>query len=137
MPCREHAAQLCARQDEFSQLNTRVFIISFGTLPALHKWMNETCASFDVLFDPDRNVYRAYQLERSLLRSWSPRTIWTVAKLLLAGRKWISKQDDSDTSQLGGDFIVDKNGILRLVHPSHDPADRPPVDDLLKVIEKL
>lgn len=42
-----------------------------------------------------------------------------------------------DTSQLGGDFIVDRNGVLRLVHASHDPADRPPVDDLLNVLKNL
>jgi len=39
--------------------------------------------------------------------------------------------------ELGGDFIIDKHGILKLVYPSHDPTDRPPVDDLLAVIQGL
>ena len=130
-------AQLCQRQEEFKKLNTRVLIISFGTLPALQKWMRETCASFEVLLDPERAVYQAYQLDRSRLRSWSPRTLWVYAKLLAAGRKWIPNQDESDTSQLGGDFIVDAHGILRLVHRSHDPADRPAVNELLAVLKRL
>ncbi len=40
-------------------------------------------------------------------------------------------------SKIGGDFIVDRNGILRLVHPSHDPTDRPSVEALLKALEKI
>jgi hypothetical protein len=30
---------------------------------------------------------------------------------------------------------VDKSGVLRLIHPSHDPTDRPSVDELLKVLK--
>jgi peroxiredoxin len=127
---------LCARQDEFAKLNTRVFIISFGTLPALQQWMNEVCGTFTVLLDRNRSVYKAYQLERSRLRSYHPRVVWLYIK------RWFQRGDfyDShgdDTSQLGGDFIVDRHGILRLVHPSHEPTDRPSVDELLKTLKTL
>jgi hypothetical protein len=37
----------------------------------------------------------------------------------------------------GGDFIVDKNGVLRLVHPSHDPTDRPSADELLTMLKSI
>jgi len=127
---------LCARQDEFAELNTRVFIISFGTLPAVQQWMNETCTTFTVLLDRERTVYNAYGLERSKLRSKSPRTLWLYFTRWLQGQKFHDSHGD-DTSQLGGDFIVDRNGNLRFIYPSHDPADRPPVDDLLKVLKNL
>ncbi|MBI5823410.1 MAG: redoxin domain-containing protein [Chloroflexi bacterium] len=127
---------MCARQDEFAKLNTRVFIISFGTLPALQQWMDEVCGTFTVLLDRDRTVYKAYGLERSKLRSKSPRTIWLYFTRWLQGQKFHDSHGD-DTSQLGGDFIVDKNGVLRLVHPSHDPSDRPSVDELVKVIKGI
>ncbi len=99
--------------------------------------MRETCVSFEVLLDPERTVYQAYQLDRSRLRSWSPRTLWLYVKLLASGRKWIPKQDESDTSQLGGDFIVDAHGILKLAYRSYDPADRPSVDNLLAILKRL
>jgi peroxiredoxin len=127
---------LCARQDEFKQLNTRVFIVSFGTLPALQQWMKETCDSFDVLLDRDRAVYKAYGLERSYWRSRNLKTRWVYFKAWMAGVKTHDSHGD-DTSQLGGDFIVDKNGVLRLVYPSHDPTDRPHVEALLKVLKSL
>jgi alkyl hydroperoxide reductase subunit AhpC len=127
---------LCERQDEIAKLNTRVFIVSFGTLPALQQWMKETCNSFDVLLDRERSTYNAYGLERSYWRSRNLKTRWVYFKAWLSGQKTHASHGD-DTSQLGGDFIVDKNGIFRLVYPSHDPTDRPPVDNLLKVLKNL
>ena len=52
----------------------------------------------------------------------------------MAGRKLQPK--GGDTSQLGGDFIIDSQGKIQLAYRSHDPADRPPVEDLLEIIEK-
>jgi peroxiredoxin len=127
---------LCARQQEFADLNTRVFIISFGTFPGVQQWMQEVCSSFTVLLDRERTVYNAYGLERSRLRSWHPRVVWIYVKRWFQRGEFYDSHGD-DTTQLGGDFIVDKNGILRLVYPSHNPADRPPVDELLKVLASL
>lgn len=127
---------MCDRQEEFAKLNTRVFIISFGTLPALQQWMNEVCGTFTVLLDRDRVAYQAYGLERSRLRSWHPRVVWIYIKRWFQRGEFYDSHGD-DTSQLGGDFIVDKKGILRLVHASHDPTDRPSVEELLKVLKTL
>ncbi|GAB4463459.1 MAG: hypothetical protein Kow0070_24010 [Anaerolineales bacterium] len=127
---------MCARQQEFADLNTRVFIISFGTFPGVQQWMQEVCSSFTVLLDRERNVYNAYGLERSRLRSWHPRVVWIYIKRWFQRGEFYDSHGD-DTSQLGGDFIVDKNGVLRLVYPSHDPVDRPPVEALLKVLRNL
>ena len=128
-------AQLCQEIDELKALNTKVMIISFGTFPAAQAWLKETCAPFHLLLDSERAVYRAYGLERSFLRSWGPKTIWLYMRLLAAGRKWRGIQGDS--AQLGGDFIVDTNGVIRLAYRSHDPTDRPSVDDLLNLLRQI
>jgi peroxiredoxin len=130
-------AQLCQHQQEFVALKTRVLIVSFGTLPAVQTWLNETCTPFDVVLDRERAIYRAYQLERSFLRSRNLRTRFYYFKAWLAGKKSLDIHDGEDTSQLGGDFIVDSKGILRLAYPSHDPTDRPSADSLLKSLQQL
>ncbi len=111
-------------------------IVSFGMVPAVQRWMKETCQSFEVLLDTERSVYQAYHLEQSFFRSRNLRTRWYYLRAWLSGKKTHDAQGE-DTSQLGGDFIVDRKGILQLVYPSHDPTDRPPVDDLLKVLKTL
>ena len=95
--------------------------------------MKEVCNSFDVLLDRDRTVYRAYQLERSRLRSRHPHVIWIYIKRWFQHGEFYDSHGD-DSTQLGGDFIINSEGILKLAYPSHDPADRPLVDDLLKIL---
>lgn len=116
-------------------MNTRVLIITFGSLPGAQTWLEETCSPFRLLLDPERIVYQAYGLERSLLRSWNLHTIWTYVKLLVAGRKWRGVQGDS--AQLGGDFIIDSQGKIHLAYHSYDPADRPSVQDLLAILRSI
>ena len=117
------------------RLNVKVLIVSFGTFPAAQAWLEETCSPFELLLDPQRKTYEAYALERSLLRSWNLRTLWRYAQLLASGRQWRGIQGDS--TQLGADFIVDPNGVVRLAYYSHDPTDRPSVDHLLAALTDL
>jgi len=119
---RQHNVQLEA-------LRAQVMVISFGPMPGAQAWLKETGASFTLLLDPDRAAYRAYDLEHSLVRSWGPGVWLRYAQLLLAGRRWRGIQGDS--GQLGGDIVVDSSGIIRFVHRSHDPTDRPAVRQLL------
>ena len=128
-------AQLCQHLNELERTNTQVLIVTFGSLLGAHTWLKETCSSFRLLLDPERKVYQAYGLERSLLRSWNLPTIWTYGKLLASGRKWRGIQGDS--AQLGGDFITDSQGKIHLSYRSYDPTDRPPVEDLLSILRSI
>ena len=116
-------------------MNAEVLIVSFGTLPGARVWLEETCAPFHLLLDPEREVYEAYGLEKSLLRSWNLRTIGHYVRLLTSGRQWRGIQGDS--SQLGGDFVIDQKGNVRLAYRSHDPTDRPAATDLLELLRNL
>ncbi len=128
-------AQLCQHVDELENLHTQVWLVSFGTSELGRAWLQETCSPFTLLLDPQREAYRAFGLERSLLRSWRPKVWMEYARLLLSGRKWRGIQGDS--GQLGGDFIIDTDGIFHMVHPSQDPTDRPPVEELLHILGEL
>jgi len=125
-------AQLRPHAAEIESLNAQVVVISFGAALGAQTWLQETGAPFALLLDPDRAAYRAYGLEHSLVRSWGPRVWLRYAQLLLAGRPWRGIQGDS--GQLGGDIVVDANGIIRYAYRSHDPTDRPPVSQLLSVL---
>ena len=128
-------AQLRQYQAELEAHNTRVAIISFGSITLAQKWMEETKASFQFLLDPERKAYQAFGLEYSLGRSWSPKIWFEYARLMAQGRKWRGIQGDS--GQLGGDFIVDRSGIIRMAYGSHDPADRPSVSDILEKLKDI
>jgi peroxiredoxin len=128
-------AQLCQHRDELKQLDVEVLIVSFSSRGYARIWQKEVCPSFPVLLDRERTIYHTYGLERSLFRAWNLKTLWRYVQLMRAGRRWHGIQGDS--IQLGGDFIVDPSGIVRLAYRSHDPADRPAVPDLLAQLQQI
>ena len=125
-----------SRYDDLQALNAEVVVISFGTKYWAQVWLQETGVPFPLLLDQARAAYRAYGLERSLIRAWGPKNLWYYGRALWSGQR-LRRLNGEDTGQLGGDFIVDQQGILRFVHPSRDPTDRPKVKTLLAVLETL
>ncbi len=126
-------AQVVSHKSEFESLETNVVTISFGSPHWAQVWLQETQSPFPLLLDPERKAYRAYGLERSLMRSWGRQTISYYARALWNGDPWRGIRGDS--GQLGGDFIIDSKGVVRLAYPSRNPTDRPPVEELLSVLE--
>jgi len=128
-------AQLCHHRDELKQLNVEVLVVSFSSRGYARIWQKEVCPSFPVLLDRERTIYHTYGLERSLSRAWNLKTLRRYIQLMRAGRQWHGIQGDS--IQLGGDFIVDASGIVRLAYRSQDPTDRPAVPDLLAQLQQI
>lgn len=112
-----------------------MYLLSFGLEWQAKRWLEETQAPFPLLLDSDRTAYRAYDLERSAAKSWSPKMLLHYFRLILKGGKLRPIQ--GDPSQLGGDFIVDNEGIVRFSRPSEDPADRPSVEALLRALKSI
>lgn len=98
-------------------------------------WLEETASRFPLWFDPDKKLYDLFGLERSYWRSRSFRTLFFYLKEILKGRK--IHDSKSDTNQLGGDFVVNAQGILCFSHRSRDPLDRPDSIVLEKKIRTL
>lgn len=128
-------AQLRQSARSFEQLDTRVVIISFVDGYWAENWLRETESPFPVLLDIERRVYRAYGLSRSWRRAWGPKILWHYARRLVAGERWRGIQGDS--TQLGGDMIVDRQGMIRLRYHSDDPTNRPDVTQLLDCVRRI
>lgn len=91
-------------------------LVTFSSAAYGRVWLKEVCSAFRLLIDRERAVYVRYGLKHSLLRAWNLKTVRKYVQLMRAGRRWREIQGDS--AQLGGDFIIDKQGIIRLVYPS-------------------
>ena len=90
--------------------------------------------AYPVLVDGARVAYRAWGLRRaSAWNVWADPRVWgRYAVLLLRGER--IRGFGADALQLGGDFVVGRDGTLVYARPQrHD--DRPPVADLLRAVE--
>jgi hypothetical protein len=65
-------------------------------------------------------------------RVWGLKSVRAYGRLLRHGRRL--ERPSSDTLQLGGDFVVDRDGRLAYAYRSRGPDDRPTVDDLVDAV---
>ena len=86
-----------------------------------------------LLRDADMQLYRRYGMHRG--HWWDlfgPGSIWKYLKLIFSGHR--PGQPGKDWQQLGGDILIDPDGIIRLHYVSETPHDRPDVDQILQQI---
>lgn len=122
-------------ETELESLNVAVVIVTFQHGPIVDAYIRQTGVGWPVLRDPSLALYRAYGMNRG--RWWhifGPPAWWVYAKLLARGRRL--RMPSADVTQLGGDVLVDPNGIVRLHHVGKGPADRPAVQSLVDVVRK-
>nr|MBA2625510.1 hypothetical protein [Acidimicrobiia bacterium] len=70
----------------------------------------------------------------SLARVWGWRTVREYGRLLRGGAR--PTRPTEDTLQLGGDFVVGRDGRLVYAFRSTGPDDRPPVHDLVGAVRR-
>jgi hypothetical protein len=127
--------QLHRRQDDLAARGAVVLVISFDPPRRLRGYCRRLRLAFHCLSDEQRVAYRAYGLGRaSWLRTLTPRALAPYIRLYLRRSGPRPAYAGQDLRQLGGDFIVAPDGRLAFAYASHDPADRPSADQLLRVI---
>ena len=68
---------------------------------------------------------------------WNIKTMCYYGSKVAAGEKLPKTHTDihDDPHQMGGDFIINKQGKLVMVYKSKMPSDRPPVDLILSRLQ--
>ena len=88
---------------------------------------------FPLLTDPDRGLYRHFELGRGSLRNiYSPGTLRMYARLIRKGRRL--QRPTEDTRQLGGDFVIGRAGLLAAGFWPAGPDDRPDLGQLIEAV---
>jgi peroxiredoxin len=133
--CQEHLTRVRQRQAELSKRDAVILAIAFDDERRVAEAQRRDQIPFRCLVDRDRRVYRAYGLGRaSWLRTLTPRALAPYLLHVFSGRV-VRRATDQDVRQRGGDFVVGRDGRLRLAYASDDPADRPTVDALIAALD--
>lgn len=119
------------RLSEFGDAS--VVLITFTRPRNLRGFRHRLGLAYPVVADETRDVYRAYGLGRGAWRQiWSLPTLWTYGRLWRGGARL--RRPTEDIRQLGGDFVVDPDGVLVYTYRSKRPDDRPSVDELVLAV---
>jgi len=127
-------SQLRQQQNRLDELKINVKIVVFDNDTMAKAYAAVTKLDWPLLLDTERKLYAAYGMERG---SWwdiyNPvsvaRYIWLMLRNKFPGKP------GNDWRQMGGDVLVDPNGIVRLHHISTNPHDRPTLDQIFETVE--
>lgn len=126
-------SQLRHQEAELERLRVTVAVVTFQAGPLVAAYIRDTSLPWPVLIDSSLALYSAYGMDRGRLwEIWSPASWWVYVRLLLGGRRL--QPPSGDVHQLGGDVLIDPQGIIRLHHVGRGPADRPSVASILDVV---
>jgi hypothetical protein len=122
--------QLHDHKADFSKRDVMFAVITFENEYLARIYVEETCLSWPLLIDENRETYRNYGMfSASFWDVWGLKTWWVYLKEILKGQKL--RKSTGDIFQRGGDVLIDPTGIVRLHHISKGPADRPTVKMIL------
>lgn len=127
--------QVRRRWAEFQELGAAAAAVSFEPPRQARGFARVMGLPFPVLSDPERRGYAAFGLtagERG--KVWSRQTAGAYLRGLAHGR--LPHIPKGDTTQLGGDVVLDAEGRIAYLYRSDTPADRPSVDDLLDAVRR-
>ena len=113
-----------------------VALVTFTRQRNLRGYRSRLALAYPVLADESRACYRAYGLGRGpWWRIWGASTLLAYGRLLRSGQRRLRRPEE-DTLQLGGDFVIGRDGRLVFVYRSTGPSDRPAVDALVEAVRR-
>lgn len=118
------------REAELDELDVAVVVVTFEADFMAQAYVEQTKLAWPLLVDAERSLYRGYGMLKG--RAWDlygPKAIGIYLKLLFRGRRL--QRPGSDVTQLGGDVLVDANGVVRMHHVGAGPADRPSIEEVV------
>ena len=119
------------RYEEIRGLGADVVAVSFEPLQRLKKQVEDLNLAFPILSDPGLETYRACGVRRGSFRDvFNLGASLQFIRLLFKGR-WVWG-GHGDIMQLGGDFIISEEGLLKYSHPASRSQEQANVDVLLE-----
>ena len=136
--CAQQVRELAPRLFELSRVGLCTVLVGSGSV--------EECAAFvarhgldgapaSVVTDPSLGLYRALGLVRSTWATLGPRSLLETARAMAAGHP--HGVGAGARTQQGGVLLVDRSGVIRLLHRSRSIGGHPPASDLVHAALRL
>jgi hypothetical protein len=122
-------------RDELDRRQALVVVVGFEASRRLRGYCRGLqLGTWPCLVDKSRTVYRLYGLgQLPWWRTFNLASLRGYWRFWRQGRRMPGLR--ADLYQAGGDFVIDPDGRLALVHPGRGPHDRPSVEQILAAFE--
>jgi len=130
--------EVLTRLDDFERLHTKLFVVVQAKPEVLKTFLARHPYPIPFLSDPSLSAYRHFHLKRnslvSFLRPWE---VWNYLKIIFSGYTPTLPYEGEDYQQLGGDFLLNRQGEVIYSAKPVGATDRPSAVELLAAIPKL
>ena len=134
MPCRAHLVEVTDHVEQFRALNCDIIVVVQARPEILKAFLERNPQPVQLISDPDRNLYRQFGLERvSWWTFFRPKVIVGYLKAWRHGQRIRKPYPGEDVRQLGGDFLLTRDGQILYSYRNPDPTERPTVTELLQI----
>ena len=117
---------------KFQAAGADAAIVTMGPPEEAAKLSRRYQCAFPCLSDPRAEAYRAFGLERGgVAQVITPRIILRAAVATLKGNYGGPM---GDVFQMGGTFLIDREGIVRYRYRNRDAADNAPIEEVLAAL---
>lgn len=126
------------RQKKIESLGAKVLVVAYDEPSLLSaKMLHDVALPFPLLLDRTRETYARWGMGRTGLTGamLSPSLNWRYLKLLVKGERFLGFAPDM--FQLGGDFLVDKQGTLAFAYRMRNNGDRIETGALLDELARI
>jgi peroxiredoxin len=120
---------------KFQERDAEVAIVTMETPKHAAELRRRYQCGFPCLSDPRAEAYRAFGLEHGgVAQVMAPRIILRAAAAALKGNYGGPM---GDVFQMGGTFVIDREGVVRYCYRNGDAADNAPIEEVLAAATEL
>jgi hypothetical protein len=136
MHCRDWLAQLEQHNGEIRAAGLSLAAIGIGEPKHAERYCGQLAPSMTCLVNKTLEAYRAFGLkEGNPLQLAGPKVLLASART--AARGVTQGRNTGNTFMLGGVFVIDSQGVIRLADYDEYAGDHPNFDDILAAVRKL
>jgi hypothetical protein len=121
--------------DEIKSRGVRLVVIGNGQSWHARAFREDARIPFEFWVDPDMKAYRAAGLRRGLTKAVSLRSLGHVWRAVRNGFRQTRVQ--GDPWQLGGTFVITRQGDTAYEQVSREAGDHPSIPSLLEILDSL
>ncbi|GCC51307.1 alkyl hydroperoxide reductase [Chryseotalea sanaruensis] len=132
--CNFRTHELLKQADFFTTNNITVLMIYESSVEAMKDHLGENSYPFQFIADPQNKLYNLYGVERSFIKVMRGLFNGLLNKVT-EGNKLFSKpmKQDGHLDRIPAEFIIDKNGKIKLAHYGKFVGDHVPIEQLIKL----
>jgi len=112
-----------------------VLVVTFEDTEQALNYQHEAKVEWPIVVDRNRELYGYFGMHKAgFWDLWGLSTWRAYFREILKGN--LPKAAHDDIHQRGGDVLIDPEGMVRLHHIARGPADRPDIDEVIRIVER-